>query len=66
VIQPVTINVLLDVFNVLNAQRSVLLDQRWAFEEKDNSSPTPANPDYGKAILRTPPTSVRLGLRISF
>jgi hypothetical protein len=60
-----TINLLLDVFNVLNAQRPILLDQRWGFEEADNASPTPVNPNYGKAILRTPPTSVRLGLRIT-
>jgi len=65
-VKSVTINVLLDVFNVLNAQRPILLDQRWGFEEVDNSSPTPVNPNYGKAILRTPPTSVRLGLRVSF
>ena len=65
-IKLVTVNLLLDVFNVLNAQRPVLLDQRWGFEEADNASPTPVNPNYGKAILRTPPTSVRLGLRVSF
>jgi outer membrane receptor for ferrienterochelin and colicin len=64
-VKPVTINLLLDVFNVLNAQRPVLLDQRWGFEEADNASPTPVNPNFGKAILRTPPTSVRLGLRIT-
>lgn len=64
-VKPVTINLLLDVFNVLNAQRPILLDQRWGFEEADNASPTPVNPNYGKAILRTPPTSVRLGLRIT-
>jgi hypothetical protein len=64
-LKPVTINLLLDVFNVLNAQRPVLLDQRWGFQEADNSSPTPVNPDYGTAILRTPPTSVRVGVRIT-
>jgi hypothetical protein len=64
-VKPVTINVLLDVFNLLNAQRPILLDQRWGFEEADNVSPTPVNPNYGKPILRTPPTSVRLGLRIT-
>ena len=64
-VKPITINLLLDVFNVLNAQRPVLLDQRWGFQEADNASPTPVNPNYGKAILRTPPTSVRLGLRIT-
>ena len=59
------INLLLDVFNVLNAQRAVLLDQRWGFQESDNQSATPVNPNYGKAILRTPATSARLGVRIS-
>jgi len=63
---PATINLLLDVFNLLNAQRAVLLDQRWGFQEADNASPTPVNPGYRKPILRTPPTSLRLGLRVSF
>jgi Carboxypeptidase regulatory-like domain/TonB-dependent Receptor Plug Domain len=61
-----TINLLLDVFNILNTQRAVLLDQRWGFTEDDNKSPTPVNPDYGKPFLRTPPTSARLGVRITF
>ncbi len=60
------VNFLLDIFNILNAQRPVLLDQRWGFEEADNASPTPVNPNYGKAFLRTPPTSARLGVRVSF
>ncbi len=60
------VNLLLDVFNLLNAQRPILLDQRWGFQEADNSSPTPVNPGYGQAILRTPPTTVRLGVRVSF
>ena len=63
---PVTVNLLLDVFNVLNAQRPVLLDQRWSFQEADNFSPTPTNPNYGRPVLRTPPTSLRLGVRVSF
>jgi len=63
---PVTVNFLLDVFNVLNAQRAILLDQRWGFQESDNSSPTPVNPNYGKPVLRTPPTTFRLGVRVSF
>jgi hypothetical protein len=61
-----TVNILLDVFNILNTQRAVLLDQRWGFTEDDNKSPTPVNPDYGKPFLRTPPTSARLGVRITF
>ena len=63
---PVTINLLLDVFNLLNAQRAVLVDQRWGFQESDNASPTPVNPNYGDPIMRTPPTSFRLGARLSF
>jgi hypothetical protein len=63
---PATINVLLDVFNLLDAQRAILVDQRWGFQEADNSSPTPVNPGYKKPVLRTPPTSLRLGVRVSF
>jgi hypothetical protein len=63
---PATINFLFDVFNLLDVQRAVLLDERWDFQEADNASPTPANPDYGKAVLRTPPRSYRLGVRVSF
>ena len=65
-IGPVTVNFLFDVFNILNAQRPVLLDQRWGFQESDNASPTPVNPNYKKAVFRTPPTSARLGARVSF
>ncbi|HWW61113.1 MAG TPA: hypothetical protein VN181_07090, partial [Thermoanaerobaculia bacterium] len=61
-----TVNLLLDVFNVLNTQRAVLLDQRWGFLETQNDSPTPANPNYGQPVLRTPPLSARFGVRISF
>ena len=50
----------------LPEHKAVLLDERWGFEEADNASPTPVNPDYGKPFLRTPPTSARLGVRISF
>jgi hypothetical protein len=60
------INLLLDVFNILNAQRPVLLDERWGFEEADNASPTPVNPGYRKPVLRTPPASARLGVRVTF
>jgi hypothetical protein len=65
-IGPVTVNLLVDVFNILNAQRPVLLDERWGFQEADNASATPVNPNYGKPVFRTPPTSARLGLRVSF
>ncbi len=63
---PARVNLLLDVFNVLNTQRATLLDERWGFQEADNASPTPVNPDYKRAVLRTAPRSTRLGVRISF
>jgi hypothetical protein len=63
---PVTLNFMLDVFNVLNAQRAILLDQRYSFQEADNFTATAANPGYLQPVLRTPPTSVRLGMRVSF
>jgi hypothetical protein len=63
---PVTVNFLLDIFNLLNAQRAVLLDQRYGFQEADNFLPQPANPGYLQPVLRTPPTSLRLGVRVSF
>jgi hypothetical protein len=63
---PVTINFLADVFSLLDAQRPILLDQRWGFEEADNASSTPANPDYLEPVLRTPPRTIRLGARVSF
>jgi hypothetical protein len=66
-IGPAQVNLLVDVFNILNAQRAVLLDQRWGFQEPDNASPTiPVNRGYGRPVLRTQPTSFRLGVRVSF
>jgi len=63
---PAKVNLLVDVFNLLNAQRPVVLDERWGFQEADNASPTPVNPGYLKPVLRTPPRSYRLGVRVSF
>jgi len=62
----VRINLLLDVFSILNTQRAVLLDQRWGFQESDNAQSTPTNAGYRKAALRTQPTSARFGVRVSF
>jgi hypothetical protein len=55
----------LDVFNVLNAQRPILLDQRWSFREEDNSKTTPRD-GYLDPVLRTNPTSARFGVKVSF
>ncbi|HYS53861.1 MAG TPA: TonB-dependent receptor [Thermoanaerobaculia bacterium] len=65
------VNILLDVFNLLDAQRPVLLDERWGFTESDNDLATPApgpnnEPRYLKPLLRTPPRSTRLGVRLTF
>jgi hypothetical protein len=62
----VRVNLLLDVFNLLDAQRPILLDQRWGFQEADNREPAPANPGYLEPVLRTPPTSARFGVRVTF
>ncbi len=63
---PVKINLLLDIFNLLNAQRAILLDQRWGFQESDNAQTSPANVNYLEPVLRTAPTGARLGVRVSF
>ncbi len=60
------LNVLLDIFSLLDTQRAVLVDERWGFQEADNASPTPVNPNYKQAVVRTAPRSVRLGLRFTF
>lgn len=61
-----TLNFMLDVFNLLDTQRAILLDQRWAFQEADNAKATSSNPGYGEPVLRTAPRSVRFGVRLSF
>jgi hypothetical protein len=63
---PATVNLMLDVFSILNAQRPVLLDERYGFQESDNTLAAPANANYLKPALRTSPTSARLGVRVSF
>jgi hypothetical protein len=76
-IGPVTVNLLADVFNLLNVQRPILLDQRYNFAEfadadyvcgSDTSSvdEPKCNERYGQAFLRQPPRSLRLGARVSF
>jgi hypothetical protein len=62
---PAKLNLLFDIFNLFDAQQPVLLDERWDFQEADNASPTPTNPDYKRPVLRTPPRSFRFGVRLS-
>ncbi len=63
---PVKVNFLLDVFNLFNTQKAILLDQRYGFQEDDNSATKPVNKDYLQPVLRTPPMTARLGVRVSF
>jgi hypothetical protein len=74
---PVTVNFLVDIFNLLNAQRPLVLDERYNLSEFDNASyicgSKPGSADenrcnsyYLKPIFRTPPRQLRLGLRVSF
>lgn len=76
-IGPVTVNFLVDVFNLLNAQRPVVLDERYNLSEFDDAGYTcgsrPGSADekrcnayYLRPIFRTPPRQLRLGLRVSF
>jgi hypothetical protein len=71
------VNLLADVFNLLNVQKPVLLDQRYNFAEfadadyvcGSNLSAVDepnCNERYGKAFLRQAPRSLRLGARVSF
>ncbi len=74
---PVTLNLLADIFNILNTQRVLAVDQRYNLSEFSNpdyvcgSDPSSSdegkcNPTYGQAIARTLPTSVRFGAKLSF
>ncbi|HKC23571.1 MAG TPA: TonB-dependent receptor [Thermoanaerobaculia bacterium] len=63
---PVTVNVLLDLFNVLNRQEAITVDNRWDFNQADNVLPTPSNSRYGKGRTFQDPRTLRLGLRVSF
>ena len=74
---PMTVNILADVFNLLNEQRPILLDQRYNFAEFADATyvcgsnlssvdEPKCNTRYKQAFLRQQPRSLRLGARISF
>jgi hypothetical protein len=74
-IGPVTVNVLVDIFQLLNAQRATFLDERYNTAQFDDANhvcgtggPDDANCNafYKTALARTSPRSVRFGLRIGF
>jgi hypothetical protein len=71
------VNLLADVFNLLNVQKPILLDQRYNFAEfadadyvcgsnRSGVDEPKCNERYGKAFLRQAPRALRLGARISF
>ncbi|MEO6326547.1 MAG: hypothetical protein ABIT01_18695, partial [Thermoanaerobaculia bacterium] len=63
---PVTINALIDLFNVFNSQDAVVVDNRYSFNQADNDSPTPTNARYGLGRQFQEPRTLRIGLRASF
>ena len=74
---PVSLSFLVDVFNILNTQKVIAVDQRYNLSEFTDpnyicgSQPGSAdegkcNPTYGQALARTLPTSVRFGLKVGF
>jgi outer membrane receptor protein involved in Fe transport len=81
-IGPVEVNLLVDVFNLLNQQKATRIDQRWGFNQDDNynlvdastglilpgshSASDAPNPDYLKATAWQAPREVRFGLKVSF
>ncbi|MEP6992897.1 MAG: hypothetical protein ABI968_00150, partial [Acidobacteriota bacterium] len=71
---PVSLTMLVDVFNILNRQRAVVVDQRYNISEFDDpsqfcpkgSDANGCNADFGTALARTSPTSVRFGVKLGF
>jgi hypothetical protein len=76
-IGPVTVNALVEIFQVLNSQRAIFLDERYNTAQFENANyvcgSQPASADeascsayYKTPLSRTLPRSVRFGLRVSF
>ena len=63
---PVTVHFLADVFNLINRQEVLLVDQVWAFDQADNDLPEPTNAHYGLGNTFQQPRTLRVGLRVSF
>jgi len=66
VIGPVTVHILADLFNLLNKQQALTIDQVWANQQADNESPTPTNGHYGQPNTYQQARTLRLGARVSF
>jgi hypothetical protein len=65
-VNPVTIHILVDGFNLLNKQKATTYDQVYAFSEADNVLPTASNAQYLQPNAFQGARSLRLGLRVSF
>lgn len=65
-IGPVTVHFLADLFNVLDRQEVLDVDQVWAFDQADNELPEPTNEHFGLGNTFQQPRTVRLGVRASF
>jgi hypothetical protein len=76
-IGPVTVNALVDIFQLLNSQRAIFLDERYNTAQFENPNyvcgSQPGSTDEGACnsfyktpLSRTLPRSVRFGLRVSF
>jgi hypothetical protein len=63
---PVTVHFLADLFNTLNRQQVLEVDQVWAFVQDDNELPEPTNTHYGFGNTFQQPRTLRVGLRVSF
>ncbi|HEY7574132.1 MAG TPA: hypothetical protein VIB08_03155, partial [Thermoanaerobaculia bacterium] len=63
---PVTVHFLADLFNTLNRQQTIEVDQVWAFDQADNELPEPTNDHYGLPNTFQQPRTLRLGVRVSF
>jgi hypothetical protein len=63
---PVTVHFLADLFNTLNRQQTLEVDQVWSFDQADNESPVPTNDHYGFPNTFQQPRTLRLGVRVSF
>ena len=63
---PVTVHILASLFNVLDRQEVIQVDQVWALQQDDNELPFPTNDLYGTGNQWQQPRTLRLGLRVSF
>jgi hypothetical protein len=63
---PLTIHFLADLFNLLNRQQVLEVDQVWALAQANNDLPEPTNEHYGFGNTFQQPRTLRLGVRVSF